>query len=210
MMRSATLSATALLDNLAALSQLHGPDIALDLRGDAYGCGAREVAHFAAQVGLAAAHYGERTPTESSLGENPDLPVVGGWWSGPGGPVVEFSADVVSVKRVAAGSPVSYGYHYRTSQETTLALVAAGYADGVPRSASGRASVSLRGAQLPIAGRIAMDQFVVDAGDAPVVIGDRCVIWGHTPSIEQWAQWAHRPEGALLAHIGHRVVKTWF
>ena len=118
-----------------------------------------------------------------------------------------FTADVISVKRVPANTPVSYGYHYRTQSETTLALVSAGFADGVPRSASGKAFVRVGEVLCPIAGRIAMDQFIVDCGDNPVSVGDEVEIWGSSPTIEQWAEWSGRPVEALLAHVGDRVVR---
>jgi alanine racemase len=118
-----------------------------------------------------------------------------------------FLADVISVKRVPANTPVSYGYQYRTQKETTLALVGAGFADGVPRSASGSALVTIGDTLCPIAGRIAMDQFVVDCGDTPVSVGDAVEIWGTSPTIDQWAAWSGRPVEALLAHIGDRVVR---
>lgn len=118
-----------------------------------------------------------------------------------------FVADVISVKRVPADTPVSYGYHYRTTTETTLALVAAGFADGVPRSASGKAFVRVGNTLCPVAGRIAMDQFIVDCGDTPVAVGDEVEIWGTSPTIDQWAKWSGRPVEALLAHVGDRVVR---
>jgi alanine racemase len=119
----------------------------------------------------------------------------------------QFHASVISVKRVPAHTPVSYGYHYRTATETTLALVSAGFADGVPRSASGKAFVRVGEVLCPIAGRIAMDQFIVDCGDNPVSVGDEVEIWGSSPTIEQWAEWSGRPVDALLAHVGDRVVR---
>ena len=79
----------------------------------------------------------------------------------------------------ARGQGVSYGYDYRTERETTLALVPLGYADGVPRQASGagpgRRSAARR---FTVAGRIAMDQFVVDVGDHSVAVGDEVVLFG--------------------------------
>ncbi len=119
----------------------------------------------------------------------------------------QFCATIISVKRVPADTPVSYGYHYRTSAETTLALVSAGFADGVPRSASGKAFVRVGDVLCPIAGRIAMDQFIVDCGDNPVSVGDEVEIWGSSPTIDQWATWSGRPVEALLAHVGDRVVR---
>lgn len=209
LMRTATVSSLALLDNLDALRSQYGDDAPLDLRGNAYGLGALEVAHFAKKVGFRRAHWGGRDPGETGLLPASDESVLGGWWSGPAGDIVEFSAEVVSVKRVPAGSPVSYGYHYTTSAETTLVLVAAGYADGVPRTASSDTRVDLGGTLLPIAGRIAMDQFVLDAGDLPVTVGDRAVLWGRLAPLESWSAWSGRPAGALLSRLGSRVVKTW-
>ena len=121
--------------------------------------------------------------------------------------VSQFCASVISVKRVSADTPVSYGYHYRTTKETTLALVSAGFADGVPRSASGKAFVRIGDALCPVAGRIAMDQFIVDCGDTPVSVGDDVEIWGTSPTIEQWSEWSGRPVDALRAHVGDRVVR---
>ena len=121
--------------------------------------------------------------------------------------VPQFCASVISVKRVPANTPVSYGYHYRTETETTLALVSAGFADGVPRSASGKAYVRVGDVLCPVAGRIAMDQFIVDCGDTPVAVGDEVGIWGSSPTIEQWSEWSGRPVEALLAHVGDRVVR---
>jgi alanine racemase len=54
-----------------------------------------------------------------------------------------------------------------------------------------------------------MDQCVVDVGNAPVNVGDRAIIWGGSPSLAQWSSWSNRPEAALLAHLGSRVVKSW-
>ena len=82
------------------------------------------------------------------------------------------------MRRVPAGQGVSYGYDHRTDRETTLALVPLGYADGVPRQASGAGPVTIGGARFTVAGRIAMDQFVVDVGDHPVAVGDEAVLFG--------------------------------
>lgn len=209
MMRSALLSTDVLLSNLASLAETHGPDSTVDLRADAYGCGVDTVAEIARAAGFRAAFYGLGPQSSSLPAAAADDESLGRWWSGPGGEVVEFSADVISLKRVPAGSPVSYGYHYTTTGDTTLALISAGYADGVPRTASGSAQVFLGGALYPIAGRIAMDQCVIDVGHADLSVGDRAIVWGSTPTLAQWSQWSGRPEAALITHIGSRVVKQW-
>jgi alanine racemase len=128
-------------------------------------------------------------------------------------PAMELSAEVVSVKRVPAGSGVSYGHTHRTGSETTLALVPLGYADGVPRGGSGAGPVSINGTTYRVSGRIAMDQFVVDVGDAPVAIGDRAVLFGDpatgVPSADDWALVAGTINYEIVTRIGNRVVRSY-
>lgn len=124
-------------------------------------------------------------------------------------PAMTLQGRVSGVRRVAAGTGVSYDYAYRASGETTLALVPFGYADGIPRSASGTAEVSVNGRRHRIAGRVAMDQFVVDMGDAPVAVGDPVVLWGDpttgVPSVDEWARWCGTINYELVTRIGARV-----
>lgn len=95
-------------------------------------------------------------------------------------PAMEFKARVSHVKRVPAGTPLSYGGIYRTPRETTVATVPVGYADGYSRILGGRgAEVLIGGKRLPVAGRICMDQIMVDAGDAQVRMGDEVTLFGH-------------------------------
>jgi alanine racemase len=127
-------------------------------------------------------------------------------------PVMQLSAAVAAVRRVPAGTHVSYGYTHRTDRETTLALVPLGYADGVPRAASNRGAVSIRGRRCPVVGRIAMDQFLVDAGDGTVEVGDRAVLWGDpadgAPSAEDWATAADTIGYEIVTRVGPRVPRV--
>ncbi|MET8123374.1 alanine racemase [Micromonospora sp. NPDC005189] len=122
--------------------------------------------------------------------------------------------SVVNVKRVPAGTGVSYGREHVTGAPTTLALLPLGYADGLPRAAAGRAAVWLGGRRCPIVGRIAMDQCVVDAGDLPVMIGDPVVVFGRTegdetpPTVVEWARWADTNPHEILTGIGARVARV--
>ncbi|MFT2749974.1 alanine racemase [Clavibacter sp. Sh2036] len=124
-------------------------------------------------------------------------------------PAMTLEADVVSVKRVEAGQGVSYGLDHRTASPSTLALVPLGYADGIPRIAGPRASVLLNGRRFPIAGRIAMDQLVLDVGDLPVEVGDTAVILGTgdrgEPTAEEWAGWAETIGDEIVTRVGPRV-----
>ena len=128
-------------------------------------------------------------------------------------PALELSADIVSVKRVPAGSGVSYGHRYRTERETTLALVPLGYADGVPRHASGRGPVSINGQRFTVSGTIAMDQFVVDVGDAAVAAGDRAILFGDPasgiPSSRDWALAAGTIDYEIVARLGARIERAY-
>lgn len=128
-------------------------------------------------------------------------------------PALELSAGVVSVKRVPAGSGVSYGHRYRTERETSLALVPLGYADGIPRQASGRGPVLIGGERFQVSGTVAMDQFVVDVGDADVKAGDRAIVFGDpatgAPSASEWAEAAGTINYELVARLGRRVERCY-
>jgi alanine racemase len=119
----------------------------------------------------------------------------------------------VNVKRVGEGTGVSYMHEYITPGETTVVLVPLGYADGVPRRVSNRGQVLIRGHRCRIAGRVAMDQFVVDAGDLPVELGDPVVLFGPgdngEPTVQDWAAWAETNPHEILTGIGSRVPRHY-
>ncbi|MGR6743458.1 alanine racemase [Microbacterium sp. F1-18] len=127
-------------------------------------------------------------------------------------PAMTLRTSVAAVRRVPAGQGVSYGYTHRTAAETTLALVPLGYADGVPRQASGRGPVVIGGRRYTVSGRIAMDQFVVDVGDADVSIGDEVVLFGDPtlgyPAAAEWGDAADTIDYEIVTRIGPRVQRT--
>jgi alanine racemase len=106
-------------------------------------------------------------------------------------PAMSARARVLLTKRVPAGQGVSYGHTYITSRETTLAQIPLGYADGIPRAASNAGPIRLAGAVRTIAGRVCMDQVVLDCGDDPVAAGDVAVLFGPgddgEPTVDDWA-----------------------
>lgn len=128
-------------------------------------------------------------------------------------PVMTLRGRIAAVRRVPAGKGVSYDYTYRTARETTLALVPLGYAEGIPRHASNRASVSIGGALFPISGRVAMDQFVVDVDDQAVTVGDEVVLFGDpasgVPCADDWAVAAGTINYEIVTRIGSRVQRTY-
>jgi alanine racemase len=119
----------------------------------------------------------------------------------------------VNVKRVGEGTGVSYMHEYITPGETTVVLVPLGYADGVPRRVTNRGEVLVRGTRCRIAGRVAMDQFVVDVGDLPVELGDPVVLFGPgdngEPTVQDWATWAETNPHEILTGIGGRVPRHY-
>jgi len=121
-------------------------------------------------------------------------------------PAMTVRARVALTKRVPAGQGVSYGHTYFTPAPTTLALVPLGYGDGVPRAASNRAPVQLAGANRRIAGRVCMDQIVLDCGDDEIAPGDVAVLFGPgehgEPTADDWAQAADTINYEIVTRFG--------
>lgn len=128
-------------------------------------------------------------------------------------PVMTLAASVALAKRVPAGHGVSYGHHYVTERETNLALVPLGYADGIPRHASGRGPVLVGGRVRTVAGRVAMDQFVVDLEGDTVEEGADAILFGPgdrgEPSAEDWARAADTIAYEIVTRIGARVPRVY-
>ena len=93
-------------------------------------------------------------------------------------PVMEFKGPVVSLRKVKAGTKVSYGGVWEANEDTVIGVIQTGFADGFPRAWYMNGFISLRGNKYPIAGRVCMDQFMVDFGDAEVEVGEEVLIFG--------------------------------
>lgn len=145
-------------------------------------------------------------------------------------PVMRLEAPLTSVKVVAADRAVSYGGTWHTPSHRWLGLVPLGYADGVLRSASNRAEVTVHTAsglrRSPLVGRVCMDQFVVDLGEAAdsrtagaarsgtvvAEVGDRAVLFGDPSdgcaSADEWAAACGTIGYELLVRVGERVPRA--
>ena len=121
----------------------------------------RHLANSAATLTLPAAHFDLVRPGIAVYGLSPVREQYGLV------PAMTVRGAAALVKRVHAGEGVSYGHEYTTTSDTTLVLVPLGYADGVPRHASNAGPVWVNGQRFTIAGRVCMDQIVVDVGDLP-------------------------------------------
>ncbi|MFJ8345821.1 alanine racemase [Streptomyces sp. NPDC094153] len=128
-------------------------------------------------------------------------------------PAMTLSASLALVKHVPGGHGISYGHHYLTPGETTLGLVPVGYADGIPRHASGTGPVLVGGQWRTVAGRVAMDQFVVDLGGDEPETGSEAVLFGPgdrgEPTAEDWAQAAGTIAYEIVTRIGSRVPRVY-
>ena len=129
-------------------------------------------------------------------------------------PAMTLEAELALVKRVPAGQGVAYGHLYTTAAETTLGLVPLGYADGIPRHASERGPVLVGDRRLTVAGRICMDQFVLDLGpEARESAGDRVVLFGPgtagEPTAEDWARASGTIGYEIVTRIGARVPRVY-
>ncbi|MCC9739930.1 alanine racemase [Streptomyces sp. MNU89] len=172
----------------------------------------RHMANSPATLTLPEAHFDLVRPGISVYGISPS-PEVGQ----PGDfglrPAMTLSARLANVKRVPGGHGVSYGHHYVTAGETTLALVPVGYADGIPRHASGTGPVLVGGKWRTVAGRVAMDQFVVDLGGDTAEAGDEAVLFGPgdagEPTAQDWAQAAGTIAYEIVTRIGARVPRVY-
>ncbi|MFF5436912.1 alanine racemase [Streptomyces achromogenes] len=127
-------------------------------------------------------------------------------------PVMTLSASLALVKHAPGGHGISYGHHYVTPGETTLGLVPVGYADGIPRHASGTGPVLVGGKWRTVAGRVAMDQFVVDLGGDEPSVGSEAVLFGPgdrgEPTAEDWAQACGTIAYEIVTRIGTRVPRV--
>ncbi|WP_115790383.1 alanine racemase [Arthrobacter silvisoli] len=132
-------------------------------------------------------------------------------------PAMTVRTLLSNCKHVPDGQGVSYGLHYRTTGKSTLGLVPLGYADGVPRVATG-GPVRIGGNSYPVVGRIAMDQMVVDFGDvdpeqAAALPGTEVVMFGDGadggPTADDWAAAAGTINYEIVTRISPRVPRSY-
>ena len=128
-------------------------------------------------------------------------------------PVMTARTRVALVKDVPAGVGVSYGHTYRTAAPTSLAVVPVGYGEGIPRAASSRAPVLVGGRRHRVAGRVCMDQLVVDLAGGTAAAGDEVVLFGPggdgEPTAQEWAEACGTISYEIVTRIGGRFVRRY-
>lgn len=130
-------------------------------------------------------------------------------------PAMSLKADIILVKNVEDGIPVSYGGDYVTKGERRIATIPVGYADGYSRLLSGRGRVLINGEYAPIVGRVCMDQTMVDVTDlkSEVMVGDEVVLIGtqngNSITAEDVAEWAETINYEVVSLIGKRIPRFY-
>jgi alanine racemase len=172
----------------------------------------RHLANSAATLRLPGTHYDLVRPGVAVYGISPG-PEVGEAAELGLTPAMTLTTQVALSKRVPAGHGVSYGHQYTTDRETTLALIPLGYADGVPRHLTNVGEVAVGGRRYRVAGRICMDQFVIDVGDDAVAAGDEVVLFGPgtsgEPTAEDWAAAIGTINYEIVSRVGARVPRRY-
>jgi alanine racemase len=131
-------------------------------------------------------------------------------------PVLAVRARVVSLRTLAAGESVSYGAVWRAAAPTRIATLGVGYADGVPRSAMGRAQVLIAGRRAPVVGRITMDMLMVELPpplDETVRVGDVATLIGadgwEAITVDECAGWAGTTSYEILTGLSPRLPREY-
>lgn len=125
-------------------------------------------------------------------------------------PVLTLKAGVQCVKELSAGESAGYGLDFLAKRESRIAVLSIGYADGIPRSISGKGYVLIHGMRAKIAGRICMDQMLVDVTDIPDVMPqDEAVLIGTSGaeriSAEMYAMWGDTISNEIVSRLGSRL-----
>jgi len=129
-------------------------------------------------------------------------------------PVFSFRARIGIVKTLPRGTTISYGRTYTLARDTTVAVLCAGYGDGIPRATSNRAQVLIGGRRCPVLGRVTMDQTIVDVTEVPgAKCGDEAVLVGRQEgaeiSITEFSRWAETIPWETLTSVTKRVPRLY-
>ena len=125
-------------------------------------------------------------------------------------PAMTFTAPVIAVNRLKAGDSVGYGGLWTAASDTSVAVIAAGYADGYPREIAPGTPVLIGDEMMPLVGRVSMDMICVQLRDGHrVAIGDRATLWGGGLPIEKIAASAGTIAYTLMSGVTSRVPRVY-
>jgi alanine racemase len=121
-------------------------------------------------------------------------------------PAMSLETSVIATRRVLAGESIGYGGAWRAPRDTQVAILAAGYGDGLPRNLATGTPVLVNERRAPLVGRVSMDMIAVDVTDrADVRVGDGVVLWGPDLPVEEIAACAATIPYELLCSVSQRV-----
>jgi alanine racemase len=141
-----------------------------------------------------------------------------GRWAAQGArvqPAMRLVTAIAQLRSVPTGASVGYGATWRAQRESRIAVLPCGYADGLPRRASGHAQVAIRGQRVPLVGLISMDIALADVTDVPeVAVGDAVVLLGRASggasiSASEYGTWAGLSEYEVTCGMSKRVPRTY-
>ena len=125
-------------------------------------------------------------------------------------PAMRWVAKISHIKTLPAGREISYGGTYVTTKQTRVATVPVGYADGYPRCLSNEGEVLVKGKRAPIIGRICMDQFMIDATELDVAVGDFLPVFDpEGVNVARLAAAASTINYELISGVGLRVPRIY-
>jgi alanine racemase len=121
-------------------------------------------------------------------------------------PVMSLETTVLTVREVKRGETVGYAGAWKAERDSAIAILAAGYGDGLPRHLNNGTPVLIGGLRYPLVGRVSMDMIAVDVTGAPkVAVGHKAIIWGAGLPVEEVARHAETIAYELLCGVSQRV-----
>jgi alanine racemase len=123
---------------------------------------------------------------------------------------MQMEAQVIGIKKISAGETVGYNEEWHATRDSTIAFIAAGYADGYPVTVRNNAFVAIEGVRAPIIGRVSMDTIAIDCTDITTPkLGDWAELWGEHISVKEVARWAGTIPYQLLTDLSLRVERIY-
>ncbi|MDE5431818.1 bifunctional UDP-N-acetylmuramoyl-tripeptide:D-alanyl-D-alanine ligase/alanine racemase [Elizabethkingia meningoseptica] len=121
-----------------------------------------------------------------------------------------FKTVITQISPLHTGESLGYNRRFKAVNNTNIATIAVGYADGIPRLLSnGKGFVGIKGKLYPIQGNICMDMLMVDIGNDPISEGDDVIIFNGNPSLEQFAEYCQTIPYEVLTSISRRVKRIY-
>jgi alanine racemase len=157
-------------------------------------------------------HFDEVRPGVALYGGNPTPHK-----KNPMRPIAHLHAKILQVREVAKGETVGYSATWKAKRDSRIAIIAAGYADGIARKLSsgpkgGPAHVFIAGKRCPVVGRVSMDMMTIDVTNLPegkLAKSDAAELFGKNITIDEVAGWAGTISYELLTHLGRRYARVY-